>query len=109
MTGFSNVGRRFVGEHAPRRGSEDDPGTWTGDWSDDARKGNYLKRREQVETHERLNRNIGLIVAMAIRGVSTPKIGAVLGVSCESIQKRLRPQGLGNDGRVGAPVRNRFF
>lgn len=77
------------------------PSSWTGDWS---RKGRYLRKFDQPNIQARLTTNEPTIIGMAVRGVSSQLIAAAMGVSRESIDRRLRPMGLKNPpGQVGAP------
>lgn len=70
-----------------------DPSTWEGDWR---RRGRYLVGVQQVRTHQALEENHRLIIALAIKQQPSRMIAAVMGVSRESIDRRLRPAGFKN-------------
>ena len=78
-----------------------DPATWSGDWR---RPGRYLAGGQQQDVQEKLEVNKSMVIGMAIRGRQSSVIAAVLGVSRESVDRRLRPLGLKNlPGHVGRP------
>lgn len=78
-----------------------DPSSWKGDWR---RHGRYLGGTQQQDVHERLETNKLMVIGMAIRGRQSSIIAAILGVSRESVDRRLRPLGLkGLPGHVGRP------
>lgn len=80
-----------------------DPQTWTDSWHHDGR---YLKGEQQRAVNERMQEHQAVIVGMALRRVPSKMIAAAMGVSRESIDRRLRPLGLKNEpGKVGAPLR----
>lgn len=83
-----------------------DPSTWTGDWR---RRGHYLKGEQQKAASERMTELNAMIVGMAVRrALGSQALAAVLGVSRESVDRRLRPLGLKNPpGQVGKPPRER--
>ena len=77
------------------------PSSWTGDWS---RKGRYLRKFDQPNIQARLTANEPTILGMSVRQVPSQLIAAAMGVSRESVDRRLRPAGLKNPpGQVGAP------
>ena len=81
------------------------PKDWSGDWR---RTGCYLNGNAQVIVQQRLSSHQMMIVGMAVRQVPSKLVAAVMGVSRESIDRRLRPLGLKNEaGQVGRPPRAR--
>lgn len=77
------------------------PSSWSGDWS---RKGRYLRKDEQPNIHDRLTAHKQYILGMAARMIPSQVIAAIMGVSRESIDRRLRPEGFKNPpGHVGPP------
>jgi hypothetical protein len=90
-----------------------DPTTWSGDWAapstepgDQFRTGNYLSGDRQAEVRARTLALAPMIVGLAIRGHRSSTIAAVVAVSRESVDRRLRPLGFKNaPGQVGRPAR----
>jgi hypothetical protein len=86
-----------------------DPSSWAGDWSkpspeegDRFRAGHYPTGDEATRVRERMTGLESLIIGMAIRRHKSAFIAAVLCVSRESVDRRLRPLGLRNaPGRLG--------
>jgi hypothetical protein len=79
------------------------PSSWTGDWS---RKGRYLRKFDQPNIQARLTANEQAIIGLAVRQVPSKSIAEAMGVSRESIDRRLRPLGLKNaPGQVGPPLK----
>jgi len=79
-----------------------DPATWTGDWR---RHGNYLDKARQEVIASRMRNHEAMIVGMAVRRVPSSAIAAVMCVSREAVDRRLRPLGLKNaPGQVGRPA-----
>lgn len=76
------------------------PTDWHGDWR---RPGRYLTGDEQNAAHARLIAHERMLVGMAVRQVLQSKqLAAIMGVSREAIDRRLRPLGLKNPaGKVG--------
>ncbi|HEX2099115.1 MAG TPA: hypothetical protein VHF69_00545 [Candidatus Synoicihabitans sp.] len=84
-----------------------DPSTWSGDWRR-CPNGRYLRDRQQAQVSAQLRTHEQLIIALAIRQVPSRQIGALFGVSRESIDRRLRPHALKNEpGQVGRPPSRR--
>ena len=77
------------------------PSSWTGDWS---RKGRYLRANEQPEILARLTAYTQFIQGLSARSMPSQTIAAIMGVSREAVDRRLRPEGFKNrPGQVGAP------
>lgn len=78
-----------------------DPATWTGDWNepsgdpgDQFRTGRYLHGEQQSVIAHRLQANERMLIGLAIRHTPSKVIAAVLCVSREAVDRRLRPLGL---------------
>jgi hypothetical protein len=78
-----------------------DPSTWTGDWRK-CPEGNYLKGEEQKKVGAALAKHERMMVGMALRQIPSGTIGSFIGVSRETIGKRLR--GFGLNTKRGRPV-----
>ena len=88
-----------------------DPATWSGNWTEPSpepgdlfRTGNYLAGDKQAEVRARNLALEPMMIGLAIRGHRSGFIAAVMCVSRETVDRRLRPLGLKNaPGRVGRP------
>lgn len=93
-----------------------DPATWTGDWSEPSsesgdrfRTGNYLAGDKQAKVHARIQALEPMMIGMAIRGHRSGFIAAVMCVSRETVDRRLRPLGMKNiHGKLGRPRKLRL-
>lgn len=82
-----------------------DPSAWTGDWR---RPGKYLSKEQQHATQARMRTHHRMLIGMAIRGAKSSVIAAILSVSREAVDRRLRPLGLKNaPGHFGRPPAGR--
>ncbi len=90
-----------------------DPSSWTGDWTKQGpgeerlfREGHYPTGEKATEVRVRMQSHQRFVVGMAVRGLKSKVIAAVLGVSREAVDQRLRPLGLKNrPGQYGRPVK----
>lgn len=83
----------FVRARASSGLMNEDPATWTGDWRN-CPEGGYLSGDQQRSLTQALEANQRMIVGMALRRNTIVGISAAMGVSRESIARRLRPMGL---------------